>query len=158
MPFRLRDAQLTIDALAFIRQHGVVLESAQGPVSNLADALAGTPIRGSSCNHPDSKKNYQATRQARSCKAVLVCRLVDGKVTFVHRRLWPAVVRLAKYFKKETLAGIHEEHSASGEHQLKELQFPKWVPASARQRAKSLSEAQAATQLGRWATDLLHRT
>jgi hypothetical protein len=156
--FRLRDAQLTLDALAFIRQHGVVLESAKGPVPSLVDALAGTPIRGNWWNHPDSKKIYQATRQARSCEDVLVCRLVDGKVTFVHRRLWAAVVRLAKYFKKETLAAIHEEHSASGEHQLKELQFPNWVPVSTRQRAKVLSESQAAAQLGRWATDLLHRT
>ena len=33
-------------ALAFVRQHGVVLESAHGPVPCLAEAIAGGPIRG----------------------------------------------------------------------------------------------------------------
>jgi hypothetical protein len=83
---------------------------------------------------------------------------VDGKVTYVHRRLWPAIVRLAGSLKTKDLAAIREEHSASGEHQLKELPFPKWVSADVRQRAKSMSETQAAKQLGRWAAGLLHRT
>ena len=148
---------MSIDALAFIRRHGVVLESAKGPVPNLADAVAGTPIRGSWWKHRDSKKIFQATRKVRSSEHVLVCRLVGGKVTYVHRRLWPAIVRLAGSFGKEALAAIREEHSASGEHQLKKLQFPKWVPSLTRRRAKSMSETQAAKQLGRRVTELLHR-
>ena len=33
---------MSIDAISFIREHGVVLESAKGPVPNLADAVAKT--------------------------------------------------------------------------------------------------------------------
>jgi len=149
---------LSFDALRFVRKHGVVLESAAGPVPNLAQAVATTPIRGSWWTHPDSKEIFHATRMVRSNEHVLVCRLIEGKVTYVHRRLWPAVIRLAWCFSKDALAAIREEHSASGEHQLRELSFPKWVPLFERQRAKALSETQAAIQLGRWATGLLRRT
>ena len=35
------------EALAFVRTHGVVLESGIGPVPSLAGTIAGSPIRGS---------------------------------------------------------------------------------------------------------------
>jgi hypothetical protein len=150
--FRLSGIRMSIDAIGFVRRHGVVLESAKGPVPNLAEAVARTPIRGSWWTHPDGKKIFRATRLVRSSEHVLVCRLVEGKVTYVDRELWPAVVRLARYFGKEALTAIREEHSASGEHRIKTLPFPKWVPLSARERAKAMSEAEAAAQLGAWVT------
>jgi hypothetical protein len=36
-----------------------------------------------------------APRASFAAADVLVCRLVAGKITYVHRRLWPAVHRLA---------------------------------------------------------------
>lgn len=148
---------MSIDAISLIRKHGVVLESAKGPVPNLADAVTGAPIRGNWWNHPDGKQIFRATRLARDSEQVLVCRLVEGRITYVHRRSWPALVRLAKRFKKDAMAAIREEHSASGAHRVVTLPFPKWVPVSARNRAESLSEEQAAAQLGPWATALLRR-
>ena len=148
---------MSVDAIDFVRQHGVVLESAKGPVPNLAEAVAKTPIRGNWWTHPDGREIFRATRMARSCDRIIVCRLVEGKVTYIDRRLWSAVVRLAKYFGKQSLAAIREEHSASGEHRIKTLVFPKWVPLSARERAKALSEPEAAAQLGSWAIALIHR-
>jgi hypothetical protein len=148
---------MSIDAIKFIRKHGIVLESAKGPVRNLAEAVAKTPIHGNWWTHPDGKEIFRATRIARGCKQVLVCRLVEGKVTYVDCRLWPAIVRLAKYFGKESLAAIREEHSPSGAHQLETLPFPGWVPLRARERAKALSKAEAATQLGSWAIALMER-
>jgi hypothetical protein len=35
------------EAIAFVKRHGIVLESARGPVPSLAEAVAGEPIRGS---------------------------------------------------------------------------------------------------------------
>jgi hypothetical protein len=49
---------MSMDIIAFVRQHGVVLESRKGPVPNLAEAVAGTPIRGSWWNHPAGKTNF----------------------------------------------------------------------------------------------------
>ena len=34
-------------ALAFVRQHGVVLASGKGPVPNVVEAIVNEPIRGS---------------------------------------------------------------------------------------------------------------
>jgi hypothetical protein len=48
---------------------------------------AGAPIRGSWWKHPDSKMIFRATRLVRSSEHVLVCRLVEGKVTYVDSRL-----------------------------------------------------------------------
>src|SRR5207302_9460741 len=116
---------MSLDAVSFVRQHGVVLESGKGPVPNLAEAVAGAPIRGNWWNHADSKKIFRATRLVRESEDILVCRLVAGKVTYVESRLWPAVARLARYFNKEALAAIREEHSESGAHRIKAVPFPK---------------------------------
>ena len=87
---------LSAAVYAFVRRHGVVLESAHGPVPNLAETVVGAPIRGSWWGHAKGKEIFWLTRAARSSKAVLVYRLMAGKVTYVHRRLWPALVRLAR--------------------------------------------------------------
>jgi hypothetical protein len=146
---------MSIDALAFVRQHGVVLESAKGPVPNLAEAVAGVPIRGNWWAHPKSTAIFRATRLVRENEHILTCRLIDGKVTYVDRRLWPAVARLSRHFRKQALAAIREEHSTSGAHEVKTLSFPKWMTPSARKSAKALSEAEAAKQLGPWAIALM---
>jgi hypothetical protein len=138
-------------ALAFVRKHGVVLESAHGPVPSLAEAIAGERIRGGWWSHPRSHLIFEVTRAVRDSDRVLVCRLVQGKVTFVHQRLWPALIRLAPRFPERSLARIREVHTASGRHVVRSLAFPKWVPPGVRSRASRLSEAAARRALGAWA-------
>ncbi|MCI0380672.1 MAG: hypothetical protein L0215_24060 [Gemmataceae bacterium] len=62
-------------AVAFVTAHGVVLESARGPVPSLAEAVAGEPIRGSYWAHPKGKNIYRCSRAIRESADVLVCRL-----------------------------------------------------------------------------------
>jgi hypothetical protein len=81
---------------------------------------------------------------------VLVCQLVDGKVTFVHRRLWPALVRLAARLRADGLAQISQEHTASGRHERRVTPYPEWVPRDVARDAARLSEADAETQLAPW--------
>ena len=137
-------------AAAFVRKHGVVLESAAGPVPSLAVAIAGGPIRGSWWSHPRSHAIFELTQTVRDREDVLVCRLVNGKITFVHRRFWPALVRAAKRFTKKQLAQVHEVHTDSGRHVAKEIAFPKWVPAEVMAEASQLSEEEAVRKLGGW--------
>ncbi len=137
-------------AAAFVRKHGIVLESAAGPVPSLSIAIAGEPIRGSWWSHPRSHEIFKLTQTIRGREDVLVCRLVNGKVTFVHRRLWPALVRVARLFPKKQLAQVHEVHTSSGRHVTKEVAFPKWVPVEVVTEASRLSEEEAAEMLGRW--------
>ena len=132
-------------ALAFVRKHGVVLQAARGPVPSLAEAVAGERIRGSWWGHPKGQEIFLAAVAVCDCPDVLVCKLVDGKVTYVHRRLWPALVKLKARFSKASLAKVWSEHTASGAHRARRLAFPGWVPADVAHEAQGLplSEAEA---------------
>ncbi|MGH8003967.1 MAG: hypothetical protein ACRECJ_04505 [Limisphaerales bacterium] len=135
-------------ALAFIRKNGVVLEAALGPVPSLAAAIAGEPVRGNWWSHPKGREIFAATRAVRDNDDVLVCRLIKGKITFVHRRLWPALVRAAGRFPKARLAQVREIHTRSGRHVTKEVPFPDWVLPGVRAAARGLSEKAAEAELG----------
>jgi len=130
-------------ALAFVKKHGVVLQAARGPVPSLAEAVAGEPIRGSWWGHPKGQQIFLAAEAVSDSPDVLVCKLIDGKVTYVHRRLWPALVRLASSFPKAQLAKEWNEHTPSGAHRSRRVAFPKWVPADVARQAKRLPLAKA---------------
>jgi hypothetical protein len=135
-------------AIAFVKANGIVLESARGPAPSLAAAIAGEPIRGSWWKHPKASQIFRCTRAVRNSKEVLVCRLLGGKVTYVHRRLWPALVRLQGQFRARDLAAIREIHTDGGKHQLHVTAFPRWVPVKAIAAAKELTVRHAAELLG----------
>jgi len=147
----------TAQALAFIKENGVVLVSAKGPVPSLTETIAGGPIKGSWWSHPKSHQIWAILEAVTDSKDVLVCRLVKGKITLVHRRLWPALVRLAARFPPERISKVSQEHTASGRHVNKELPFPRWAPAEVLKQAKSMSEAEAIAALGEWASVLSTR-
>src|SRR2546430_5619779 len=102
------------EALAFVREHGVVLASAKGPAPRLTEAIVGEPIKGSWWAHAQSHHIYSILQAVATSEQVLVCRVINGNVTLVHRRLWPALVRLANRFAPERLAQVHEQHTPSG--------------------------------------------
>jgi hypothetical protein len=134
-------------AIAFVRAKGIVLESGRGPVPNLAEAIAGESIRGSWWAHAQGKTIFRCSRAVRDSPEVLVCRVVGGKITYIHRRLWPALVRLAKRFTAEQLAVIEEVHTPSGKHQVKVTSFRKWIPDDVAHAAARLDEKDAASLL-----------
>ena len=92
---------------------GMLLQSARGPIPNVAELVAGEPIRGSWWGHPDSHAIFDALEALSESPDVVRLRLVNGKVTLVHRRLWPALVRVADRLEARQLAALHEEHTAS---------------------------------------------
>ena len=145
------------EALAFIEKRGVVLASAKGPVPRLTEVIAGEAIKGSWWGHPKGQQIFVILEAVTASKDLLVCRLVKGKITLVHRRLWPALVRLAKKFPADQIAQVRQEHTASGRHVNKEVPFPRWVPADVLKQAKSMSEADAIAALGEWATTMFKR-
>lgn len=134
-------------ALAFVKTNGVTLESGRGPGPSLAQAIAGEAIRGSWWAHPKAHVIFLCSRAIRESKEVLVCRLVGGKVTYVHRRLWPALVRSSKQFDPDRLAAIRETHTATGKHKVDVVAFPEWVPAEVSRAAANLTAKQAAEML-----------
>jgi hypothetical protein len=60
----------------------------------LIDAIAGEPVRGSWWGHRAGQAIFQALEQLRDDPEVFLCKLLDGKQTYVHRRLWPALLRV----------------------------------------------------------------
>jgi hypothetical protein len=144
-----RDLCMTNDqARSFVQKHGVVLVSGKGPVPRLTEAIAREPIAGSWWSHPKAHEIFTVLQAVVESGDVLVCRLVEGKVTLVHRRLWPALVRVAGRFPKNHLAQVRQEHTASGRHVNKEVPFPKWVPLEVTERARVISEEEALGALG----------
>lgn len=139
------------EALAFVEKSGVVLVSAKGPVPRLTEVIAGEPIKGSWWSHPKSHQIFSILEVVTESEDILVCRLVNGKITLVHRRLWPALVRLAAKFPPDRIAQVRQEHTASGRHVNNEVPFPLWVPAAVKKQANAISEEEALAALGEWA-------
>ena len=138
------------EALEFVAKHGIVLESAKGSIPNLADAVAGEAIQGSYWAHPRGDEIFVLTRAIRSSDEILVCRLVSGKVTYVHRGLWASIFRLRESFDTEDLGAISEIHSSSGRHEVETAPFPDWVPDDVKKDADELTYSQATSKLGEW--------
>ena len=144
-----------MNPVKFVERYGVVLEGGRGPRPNLAEAIAGEPIRGSWWGHQNGGEIFWAARAVRDSADVLVCRLLDGKVTYIHRRLWPAIIRLAHALDKSKLAALQQEHTPTGAHRVHSVPFPHWVPKNVSQAAQRLSEKEAISQIGNWISQYL---
>jgi len=138
------------EALAFVREQGVILVSGKGAVPRLTEVIVGGPIEGSWWAHPKSHQIFAILQAVTHSKEILVCRLIGGKVTLVHRRLWPALVRIAGRFRPDQLAQVREEHLPSGQHATRLVPFSEWVPTEVRKKAEGISEPEALAALGPW--------
>lgn len=138
----------TQQALEFVRTHGVVLVSAQGPAPRLTDAIAGEPVKGSWWGHPKGKQIFSVLDALNDSADILVCRLLQNKLTMVHRRLWPALAALAPELPPAAIARVVQEHTASGKHVNRETPFSDWLPSDAAAAAALLSSGEARTLLG----------
>ncbi len=134
----------------FIRYHGVVLQSAKGLEPSLAVRITGGPIRGSWWGHPMGHEIFRLIQNVHTSKAVLVCTLAHGKITYIHRRLWPAFVRLANRFPAQSLDKAQQVHLPSGRHQRDDVPFPDWVPEPVLNASKRISVQDAAAEINVW--------
>jgi hypothetical protein len=136
--------------LDFVRKHGVVLASARGPVPSLASEVAGEDIVGSWWSHPKAQVIFETLSAIDDDVDVRCFKLVDGKVTFVHRRVWPALVCLARegMLAPDRVASFQQEHMPTGEHRNLVTPFPEWVPEDVAAAAEKMTVEQARFVLG----------
>ncbi|HEX2688243.1 MAG TPA: hypothetical protein VHN14_16550 [Kofleriaceae bacterium] len=129
-----------------------MLASARGPVPCVAEAVAGQPIVGSWWAHPKGHVIFAVLSALDDSDDVRCFKLVEGKVTFVHRRVWPALVRLATegVIAAPRVASIRQEHMQTGEHRNLVTPFPDWVPDDVARVAAELTVEAARAQLGAW--------
>jgi hypothetical protein len=130
------------EALRFVEAHGTVLESAHGPVPTFVDFVASEQV-GRWWDHPLGRSIFQLTRVIRDSPDIVTCRLIDCKITYLHRRVWPAVVKLSRKFNRQDLAAIREEHLPNGSHRVIVTPFPEWVPRDIVTASKALSDREA---------------
>jgi hypothetical protein len=134
------------EALRFVETEGIVLESAHGRVATFADFVAGERVT-RWWSHPKGRLIFAHTRAVRDSPEVLTCRFIDGKITYVHRRLWPALVKLSAEFDQNNLSAVREEHSPGGKHVTRVTAFPEWVPAEVLAKIKRLTQREARSML-----------
>jgi hypothetical protein len=131
------------DVTVLLAEQGMLLESAKGPIPNVAELVAGEPIKGSWWGHPAGHSIYEVINLLAASPDVVRVRVINRKITLVHRRVWPALVRIADGIPVEWLASISEEHTESGRHRKIETPFPDWVPKDVMRAATKLTEAEA---------------
>ncbi|MSQ81999.1 MAG: hypothetical protein EXR77_03660 [Myxococcales bacterium] len=86
--------QLT-EILTLLRERGVLLQ-ADANQPSVATLVAGGPVHGSWWGHAAGGQIYAVLGLLEDHPDALSTRLLDGKVTYVHRRLWPALVAVGQ--------------------------------------------------------------
>jgi hypothetical protein len=125
--------------MAALVEHGMLLESARGPLPNVASMIVGEPIKGSWWGHPAGHEIFAGLNELADSPDVVRVRLVNKKITLIHRRLWPAVVRLGDHFPAGSLDAVVEEHTPSGTHRAVRVPYPSWVPEDVLEAARAIS-------------------
>jgi hypothetical protein len=80
--------------LGQLNTHGLLLQQ-DLQLPSVVAIVAGEPLHGSWWSHPSGNAIFNSLNTLAAHSDVLVTRLVGGKVTFMYRRLWPAVLAVA---------------------------------------------------------------
>jgi len=91
--------------LTRLREHGLLLQQDKR-LPDVATAVAGEPIRGSWWAHPRAHAIFACLSELEQHPDTLATKLIAGKVTFIHRRLWPAVLAVGVAREAWQFAGI----------------------------------------------------
>jgi hypothetical protein len=93
--------------LAALEQHGLLLLS-DAELPSVVSLVAGAPIRGSWWGHARGGDIYRLSNELAESTDVMMAKLVSAKVTFVHRRLWPALVGVGQARESWQTDGLSE--------------------------------------------------
>ena len=85
------ELQRTVEALG---TYSILLGS-DPSLPSVASVIVGEPV-GRVWGHPQGEAIWRASEELAHHPKVLVTKLVSGKVTYVHQRLWPAVLAVAR--------------------------------------------------------------
>ncbi len=80
--------------LKALDKNGILLQS-DAVLPSVASLIAGEPVRGSWWSHPRAQLIFVTLNKLEDHKDVLFTKLISGKVTLVHRRLWSGFLAIA---------------------------------------------------------------
>ncbi len=89
-----RDATNLTKVLRAVEQNGLLMQ-ADSKLPSVVTLLVGKPVRGSWWGHPMGDAIHIVNTELKEHPDVIATHLVSGKVTFVHRRAWPALFGVA---------------------------------------------------------------
>jgi hypothetical protein len=72
-----------------------LLPASDSQLPSVSSLVVGAPVRGSWWGHPRAHDIFRVAMQLDDHPDVLATKLVSGKVTFVHRKLWSALLAVA---------------------------------------------------------------
>ncbi len=94
-----------------LERHGLVLET-DPKLPSLVAFVAGAPVRGSWWGHPLGHTIFAVGEALYEHPDALRVKLISGKATWVHRRLWPALLAVARAREPWQLDGLSPEGRA----------------------------------------------
>lgn len=90
-----RDLQESLQRVLCALEETGLLPHVDAGLPSLVALVAEEPVRGSWWSHPRAHAIFQVATRVAEHPDVLTLRLISGKVTYVHRRLWPALLGVA---------------------------------------------------------------
>jgi hypothetical protein len=98
----------TQSVLADLASYGFLL--VQDPeLPSVATLVAGDVVKGSWWGHKKSHEIFRTLEELDDVDEVLVCKLVARKTTLVHRRIWPALIAIARSRETWQLDGLSQD-------------------------------------------------
>jgi hypothetical protein len=122
-----------VSLLRAIAEHGLLLLQDK-KLANVVTFITGQRLKGSWWSHPRAHEIFQAI-EALPEDQVITTKLVAGKVTFVHRSLWPDLLAVADGERE------YDVHTESGRH---EKRYEPWAAWAKRMKVRATRDAAAA--------------
>jgi hypothetical protein len=98
-------AKTFLKSFGELKRLGLLL-LADNKLPSITTFVAGKPIRGSWWGHPKGREIFRVVCQIADHPDVAVTKLISGKVTFVHRKLWPALLTIGTARKTWQMKGL----------------------------------------------------
>ena len=96
------------DVTLALKRHGMLLkQDKQAP--SVVGIVTGTSVRGSWWSHPQSHFIFSILSALEDDPEVAVTKLLNGKDTFVHKQLWPALLAVGRARENWQLQGLPDE-------------------------------------------------
>ncbi|HKO41694.1 MAG TPA: hypothetical protein VJU84_00265 [Pyrinomonadaceae bacterium] len=79
------------DVFGELKKWGLLLES-DPKLPSVCTIITGEPMKGSWWSHPMAQTIFQVNERLDDHEDVVIAKLLAGKVTFIHRQFWPALL------------------------------------------------------------------
>ena len=127
-----------LDAIA---EHGLLLLQDK-KLANAVTFMTGERLKGSWWSHPRAHEIFR-TLESLPDDQVIATKLAGGRVTFVHRSLWPDLLAIAKSGDLRQDEREYEVHTESGRH---EKRFEPWDVWAKREKVRPTKDVAAARE------------